>query len=106
MSILSSKKDSASLKIKVPAKYNKVSNVVDNVVAKVSAVNTKMLSASELAIKTQYDSYKKRLKRKIENLDKRYLTLTGWTKKTDYNKTLQKLKARRLMLQDQLILLP
>lgn len=105
-STLAWKTDSISLKFKVnnldvdklntlPADLNKLSNVVDRdvlektvhekLVTKVNPIDTNIQSTSTLVIKTQYDSHKEGLEKKIESVNKKILKISGLVKTTDYN---------------------
>ena len=103
-STLASKSDLASLKRKVdnldvdklktaPANLSKLSNVVDNdvvkntvydtLVAKVSVVE--IPSTNGLLTKTQCNSDKQGLEKKIKNADKKIPNTSGLVRMTDYN---------------------
>ena len=102
-SMLVSKPDLASLKTKldnldpdnlktVPADLSKVSNAVDNDVVKKTVYDKLVMSMllilryhRLLVTKTQYDSDKQSLEKKIEDVDKKITYTTGLFKKTDYN---------------------
>ena len=71
----------------VPVDLSMLSNIVDNVVkktaynqfvTKLNTTNTKIPSTSELVTKTQYDSDKKGLQKRIEDVDKnKTASITG-----------------------------
>ena len=71
----------------VPVDLSMLSNVVDNVVkksvynqfvTKLNTTNTKIPSTSELVTKTQYESDKKGLQKRIEDVDKnKTASITG-----------------------------
>ena len=110
---LASKTDLASLKTKVddldkdkiktvPADLSKLCNVMDNdvvkktgygkLVIKVSAIDTKVPTG--LVNKTQYDSDKQGLEKKIKNIDRKIVNTNGLGKKMTTTQKLQKLKTR------------
>ena len=79
----------------VPADLSKLSNIVDNdvvittvhnkLVINFNAINAKILSTSGLLTKTQYDSNKQGLGKKIEDNDKKILSTSDLVKSTGYN---------------------
>ena len=112
-STLASKTDLASLKTKVddldkdkiktvPADLSKLCNVMDNdvvkktgygkLVIKVSAIDTKVPRG--LVNKTQYDSDKQGLEKKIKNIDRKIVNTNGLGKKMTTTQKLQKLRTR------------
>ena len=60
-------------------------NVYDQLVMKVNATGTKIPATSLLITKTQYDSGKKGLGKKIVDIDKKIPNTSGLVKKTDCN---------------------
>ena len=52
----------------------------DKLVAKVNGIGTKIPNTSELVTKTQYDSDKESLEKKIKDVGKSYLILGDWSK--------------------------
>ena len=52
---------------------------------KVNAIDTKIPSTSGLVTKTQYDSDKQGLEKKIEDVDKKIPNTSEMVKKTDYS---------------------
>ena len=60
-------------------------NVHDELFIKVNANDIKIAGIRGLVTKTQYDSDKQGLKKKIDDVDKKISNTSGLVKKTDYN---------------------
>ena len=82
----------------VPADSSKLSNIVYNDVIKETAYNqlvikfyandTEIPSNSGLVTKSRYNSDKQGLEKKIEDADKGYLILVGWSRRVTTTQTL------------------
>ena len=59
--------------------------VYNQLVTKANAIDTKIPSTSELVTKTQYDSDKQDLEKRIEGVDKEILNTSGLVRDTKYN---------------------
>ena len=59
--------------------------VYNQLVSKANAIDTNIPSTSELVTKTQYDSDKKDLEKRIEGVDKEVLNTNGLVRDTKYN---------------------
>ena len=59
--------------------------VYNQLVSKANAIDTKIPSTSELVTKTQYDSDKQDLEKRIEGVDKEVLNTNGLVRDTKYN---------------------
>ena len=57
----------------------------NQLVSKANAIDTKIPSTSELVTKTQYDSDKQDLEKRIEGVDKEVLNTNGLVRDTKYN---------------------
>ena len=84
----------------VPNDLNKLSNVVvsdalkitvyDKLVIEVNAIDTKIQSTSGIVTKvSMYDSVKKVLEKKTEDVDKKYTILVDWSKTMTRTQKLQ-----------------
>ena len=58
----------------------------------------KIPDTTGLATKVQYDLGKQGLQKKIKDVDKKIPNISGLSKKTNYNKKLQRLKTRYLVV--------
>ena len=59
--------------------------VYNQLVSKANAIDTKIPSTSELVTKTQYDSDKQDLEKRIEGVDKEVLNTNGRVRDTKYS---------------------
>ena len=59
--------------------------VYNQLVSKANAIDTKIPSTSELVTKTQYDSDKQDLEKRIEGVDKEVLNTNGLVRDTKYS---------------------
>ena len=59
--------------------------VYNQLVSKANAIDTKIPSTSELVTKTQYDSDKQDLEKRIEGVDKEIPNTSGLVRDTKYN---------------------
>ena len=59
--------------------------VYNQLVSKANAIDTNIPSTSELVTKTQYDSDKQDLEKRIEGVDKEVLNTNGLVRDTKYN---------------------
>ena len=59
--------------------------VYNQLASKANAIDTKIPSTSELITKTQYDSGKQDLEKRIEDVDKEVPNTNGLVRNTDYN---------------------
>ena len=59
--------------------------VYNQLVRKANAIDTKIPSTSELVTKTQYDSDKQDLEKRIEGVDKEVLNTNGRVRDTKYS---------------------
>ena len=57
----------------------------NQLVSKANAIDTKIPSTSELVTKTQYDSDKQDLEKRIEGVDKEVLNTNGQVRDTKYS---------------------
>ena len=57
----------------------------NQLVSKANAIDTKIPSTSELVTKTQYDSDKQDLEKRIEGVDKEVLNTNGRVRDTKYS---------------------
>ena len=57
----------------------------NQLVSKANAIDTNIPSTSELVTKTQYDSDKQDLEKRIEGVDKEVLNTNGLVRDTKYN---------------------
>ena len=57
----------------------------NQLVSKANAIDTKIPSTSELVTKTQYDSDKQDLEKRIEGVDKEVLNTNGLVRDTKYS---------------------
>ena len=65
-------------------------SVYDKLVIKVNAINTKIQSTREIVTKvSMYDSVKKVLEKKTEDVDKKYTILVDWSKTMTRTQKLQ-----------------
>ena len=76
------KKDIYKLRT-IPSDFSKLTNVVDALVTKVDATDNTLSSTGGLVLKTQVDSDKLGLKRKMEDIDKNG-TQYCWTCQKDW----------------------
>ena len=59
--------------------------VYNQLVSKANAIDTKIPSTSELVTKTQYDSDKQDLEKRIEGVDKEVINTNGRVRDTKYS---------------------